>query len=884
MKKNQKKDIKYPPNSNKKDQGANHNIPGKKNVSIEDNNKTILAYFKVDSFLKSTSTTIVQKKRQTMLFLNKDTTDSNNNYRLSKYNFCKSMNKNINSLKKLPKKIEEKENKIDVSKYILFNENFSSKINNIFTNNFISCFKRYIDEKNKNDKNNIEYCQKFNFSKIAFNKFIQQIFKNFINKYLLNTYHNLIYVPEKYMMKNNKKNDLNEIGLLSYNDKSNIFLEYSPINLSESNLFYPDLCSNISDFIKNFEIKKRNSSSNRALILYRPNEDFTAYINKIKLICSQLGYRLLIREDEINKLMNIDKLKEINQNYIIGSLQDKNIKYLKILDNISITEKWTNFIESNNVQIPKNEEQINKNKNKTQSTTDMTQAFSKRKNKDKKDDINILSSKTLTFIGHGNNNGIFSQESDKTTSTEYKIFQNYIQNILEKFNKRKNLILFVDTFDKNDDNIKYINQINTIIPTSKSPIIILTNNLYTFTDNLVIGNKSFHTRYIPYQIENEGIKQKENVIYMTFLILYFLVFIPQVNFDKKDNKENKIINKPKDKDKDKGLEKELNFVSNINDDSDLSNIDNDNQNYYLEKIKKTINNIFIDTKLSLHNNELFSSLITLSNVISIINNYELDNILVYLKNLIKYKLKGQNVLQNGIKQKIILLQNAILLDIEQYKIQNEFSINENISKISEICEKNSFLDYEYGSINKIAEKEYENKLKNYGINLGVDYNSESYFYTSKYCHDYKYSNNYNYINNDEIEERIIQDHKFYRHYYNISNIVLNKSEVSKFNIMLFKIINDEAKINEINKLFRKCPNELFIRYINAHIRSKYYSEFIISENKYCIPEKLLFFNYYNDYYLMEQIKSENNSKYNENEEEENNYDEEEEEEFYEEDN
>ena len=120
---------------------------------------------------------------------------------------------------------------------------------------------------------------------------------------------------------------------------SNIYLEYSPINLIECNLFYPDLCSNISKFIKYFKQKKRKKKPNSALLLYRPNNDFTSYITKIKLICSQLGYRLLIREDEVNKLMNIDKLKEINQNYIIGSLQDKNIKYLKILDNISINEK-----------------------------------------------------------------------------------------------------------------------------------------------------------------------------------------------------------------------------------------------------------------------------------------------------------------------------------------------------------------------------------------------------------------------------------------------------------------------------------------------------------------------------------------------------------------
>ena len=493
----------------------------------------------------------------------------------------------------------------------------------------------------------------------------------------------------------------------------------------------------------------------------------------------------------------------------------------------------------------------------------------------------------------------------------------------------------MDNFEKNDDNIKYINQINTIIPTSKSPIIILTNNISIFTDSSNGGNTNFHTRYFPYQIENEGINQKENIIYMTFLILYFEIFIPKANFDKKEIKEkNASINKEKNNDKDieknKELEKELDFAISIND-SELSSIDIDNKNYELEKIKKTINNIFVDTKLSSHNNELYSSLITLSNIITIINNYEIDNILVYLKNILEliiYKLKDQNVIQN-IKQKILLLQNTILLDIEQYKIKNEFSINsddntnEDISKISEICDNNSFLDYEYGTINNIAEKEYENKIKNYGINKDVDYNKESYFYTYKYCHDYKYSNNFNYINNEEIEERIIEDHKFFQNYYNNSNIILNKSDINKLNMILCQIITNDRislddiskfigtrskrkinqkqnnnsnlnfimneKISILNKLFRKCPLELFIRYINAHIGFKYYSKFNINENKYYISEKLLFYNYYNDYYLMEKILTEQVTKYKENEEEEENYDdndlidEEEEEEFYEDD-
>ena len=80
--------------------------------------------------------------------------------------------------------------------------------------------------------------------------------------------------------------------------------------------------------------------------------------------------------------------------------------------------------------------------------------------------------------------------------------KNYQQNILEKFNKRKNVILFLDDFEENEENEKYINQINSIIPDSKSPIIILTNNLSLFVNSL-IGNINSQIKYIPYQKENE---------------------------------------------------------------------------------------------------------------------------------------------------------------------------------------------------------------------------------------------------------------------------------------------------------------------------------------------------------------------------------------------
>ena len=85
--------------------------------------------------------------------------------------------------------------------------------------------------------------------------------------------------------------------------------------------------------------------------------------------------------------------------------------------------------------------------------------------------------------------------------------------------------------------------------------------------------------------------------------------------------------------------------------------------------------------------------------------------------------------------------------------------------------------------------------------------------------------------------------------------------------------NMNEKIGLLNKLFRKCPLELFNRYVNAHFGIKYFTEFIINENKYCIPQKLLFYNYYNNYYLMEQIQSEHINKYKENEEDEEDFEE-----------
>ena len=910
-----KRPILYPKKFPKKYQDdKDDSNSNKKTVSIEQNNFTLLNFFKITSMHKSTS---INKKesprRQVFMRLKRDKTDPNQNYRLSKYNIGKPKKKKKSNIKRFLKKPNNNNdnNKIDISNFVLFSEKYCDEIKNIFENNFIRNFKSYLDTNFNNDRKNISRRYDLNISKNTFNEFIQQIFELFIEKYLLNTYNKLIYISKNYLIDNNNdENNYNEVELLSYNEKENIYLEYSPINIQESNLFYPELSSTIVKFIKNFSKKKLNKMPNCALLLYRPSNDFSSYINKIRLICDQMGYNLLVKENEINKLMSFEKLKLINQNYIIGSLKDKNKKYLEIIEAVANTDKWKKFVEENDIYSLIEEEKIfvkninrtqminnirNKKMSKSQSCIHTTQNLSKKMINKKNKTNDILSNTILTFIGHNSNEEINSQQNnDNNNSKAYNIAKDYQQNILEKFNKRRNLILFVDNFEENEDNIKYVNQINSLIPNSKSPIIILTNNLPLFTNNLIIGNTSFQTRYIPHQIENEGIFQKENIIYITFLIIYFISFFPNFNL-KKEIKLNDINNKDINN----------NFSFNRENIADNSQKESENNDYILKKIKKSINEVFININLNTYNNELYSSFISLSNIISIKNNYELDNILVYLKNLflfINMDLKRNYIKQNPLNI-ITSLQNKVLQEIEDYKVNEDININnEDLLKLNDICEQNSFSDYEYGIIDNIGEKEYEAKMKNYGINNGVDFNKESFFYINEFYEEFKDKQLFNYISNVEVNERIVEDYKFYHTYYNSSDTILNHSDINKLNIMLTQIIINERispedisrfigiknnkrnnyrsqninhnnnkmkeKISLLNKLFNKCSLELFNKYINAHIGINYYIEFLIDNKKYYIPDKLLFFNYYNDYYLMEQINSEQKNRFYDDEEDE----------------
>ena len=886
------------------------NSSNKKNVSnlsntvkksaIEPNNTSILNYFFVSTEEKiehSSSSNSRQHK------LNNNINKKYKDPRLSKFKFTYTKkdknpqsNDSSNKVKKSLSQNMEQFIKIDVSKYILFSEKFSNEISLILSNNFLNRFRRFLTEELNKNQNKEKGTIK------NFNNFIQNNFSIFITKYFLNIYNNLLYVPRIYIT-NKKTNNIDQLGLLSRTNKTNITLDYfSPINLDEAALFYPSLCSCLSDFIKQFkQIKKKNKIKQKtknnknyknfkALVLYRPNEDFRSFIPKIELICNVYGFELLIRGDDENKLMNFDKLKEIRQNKIIGSLKKKSIKYLELLRHISKDEKWKKFINENfkfdsiknenNTKIENEEEQKNLEENEIEIIDD--------EDEEKLSLVTNDSHCSITFLGHEIIDSISNSQDNWKIGT--KIFENFQQNILNKFDKRRNnIITFVDPLYPNEEiNSKYITSISYMIPNSKSPIIILTNNLSLFTEK----TQNFLSNFTFHYLENEGIIQKENIIYSTLLIIYFLLFIPKFKED-------------------------------------------DTSKFSLELIKNAIEKLYTNPKKNQEFSKfkIFETLHKISHIVTIINNYAFENILVYLTNIYN-KIKKDISSTSSVNLKLKCFQTIILENISMYLVEkaeddNYYTINileddkneknnkeeiidlindEDFESIFNECENKSFNDYEYGNIINIATKEYNRKKTNYLINKTIDNPKEIYFYTYTYCNfdiisktNNNFSNKENdlcpnslfYITNSELNHRKVEDHKFFQTYYSNSiNAMWNYEDIVKFNdllnLLLYnekisledlskffgiryskrkkeynpnnKIVNIQNLINEkiasLNRIFIKCSIDSFSRYIKAHNSSNYYVTFFFEGNKYQIPDKLIFYNYFSNYYLIEKIQNE----------------------------
>ena len=623
--------------------------------------------------------------------------------------------------------------------------------------------------------------------------------------------------------------------------------------------------------------------------------------------------------------MNLDKLKEIRQNKIIGSLKEKSMKYLELMRHISNDDKWKKFINDNF--------KFNLIKNKNETTEiDVNQDNLEGDNielidEEEEEKLSLSSNSSrcsITFLGHDIRDNISNSQDSWKIGT--RIFENFRQNILNKFDKRRNnIITFVDPLYPNDEiNSKYIASISSMVPNSKSPIIILTNNLSLFSEK----SQGFLSNFTFHYLENEGINQKENIIYTTLLIIYFLLFIPRLNED-------------------------------------------DTAKFSLELIKDEIEKIYTNPKKNQEFSKfkIFEALYKISHLITIINNYEFENILVYLTNIYN-KIKEDISATTSINLKLNLFQKIIFESISMYLVEkandeaiytiniieddkNVKNINEevidlisedNFESVFNECENKSFCDYEYGNLTNIASKEYNQKKTNYFINNTIDNPKEIYFYTYTYCNTDIISKNKDilpiedndlcsnsalnksfFITNSEFNHRKIEDHKFFQAYYSNSiNSIWNYEDVAKFNdlinLLLYnekitledlskffgiryskrkkdtnsdnKIGDNKYLINEkialLNRIFIKCSIDCLSRYIKSHNSSNYYETFVFEKNKYQIPDKLIFYNYFSNYYLIEKIQNETrgSDKYNEvdsydDEEEENDDDiEEDEEEDY----
>ncbi len=80
-----------------------------------------------------------------------------------------------------------------------------------------------------------------------------------------------------------------------------------------------------------------------------------------------------------------------------------------------------------------------------------------------------------------------------------------------------------------------------------------------------------------------------------------------------------------------------------------------------------MNSVYIDTKFKIFDNSVYTSLITVSYILALIKNYELDSILIYLRNLFQFmdkQFKDIHIKRNALSL-VSLIKNKILEEIEE---------------------------------------------------------------------------------------------------------------------------------------------------------------------------------------------------------------------------
>ena len=127
-------------------------------------------------------------------------------------------------------------------------------------------------------------------------------------------------------------------NLIGYNTSKGVTMNFMPNNLSECQMFWPNITEIISNYLNDFH-------EGKGLFIY-VEHDYLSYLNKIKSLCNLFNYEIKVIDETIqNKCMILDKLSEAMQTKRLPSISDNlGIEILMLEEMVnSFSYKWEIF-------------------------------------------------------------------------------------------------------------------------------------------------------------------------------------------------------------------------------------------------------------------------------------------------------------------------------------------------------------------------------------------------------------------------------------------------------------------------------------------------------------------------------------------------------------
>ena len=506
---------------------------------------------------------------------------------------------------------------------------------------------------------------------------------------------------------NNNNEDMNK-SIINLNDTNNS-INSSSFNYSIENKNEPIILSNkdIDKVFEEIDIKKSNNNTYQ-----NNNKD---HKNDFKL-------------DEIDEDLSKNEQLSTNETLFMTFQRKRKNK----------NKQKDNNYEKNELLLKSREKSRDKSKDK-----------SKNNSRNKSSELKKRRNKKTNENNKNNNTNIKGYFNENTK--EHKSFTQLQNNIFLYCTKAKTAIIITDSFSDDEKDKKYFNNILLKVSQTKCPIIILTNNLDSLSNNSQKRIKNLNINCI---------LSPKNKRDMT--LIYFYNFVIYINI--------KLC--------------ELKFTKDIN---------------TYEELLEYINNIDIDlNKYELCRGNL-KKIFTLSEYICYFGKFQIDIIDLRLSEIF---LDVENEIKNNIinGKDFDAILNYIYNSIFNKNDNNiSFSLEENaINEINEECEMRSFLDYSDGIQENLIKNNYENKLK---INDSFDnfckskesmVNLEGLLLRKLFNNKDSFKN----ISNNNIDEQNFDEKNSFSIYDTFNNKIINK--INQEDQLL--ISNNKKKFIQISSL------------------------------------------------------------------------------------